>query len=103
MLGTIHNGRPHQGGGGRGVSPKADIAGRLRGFTLIDLAKMQTRGEGVKKNPKILRTSFMYGPLPRLRGVLEFSPSRPLSFHYHFNHGEMTLAVAARTLSPVIQ
>ena len=48
--------------GERGVGPKADIARELLGFTTVDQSKMWTRGEGGQKNPKILRTSFMYGP-----------------------------------------
>ena len=47
----------------QGVNMKSAEHAVKRGFTLIALAKIRTRGGRGSKNPKILRTSFMYGPL----------------------------------------
>ena len=68
-LGTIHKGRQGRQGrpnrGGRGVGPKADIVRGTR-----DQSKIRTRGGRGSKIPKILRKSFICGPLPGFVGIV---------------------------------
>ena len=47
--------------GGRGVGPKADIVREVAWIYYYRSRPNADKGEG-SKNPKILRTSFMYGP-----------------------------------------
>ena len=59
-LGTIHKGRPHREG--EGGSPKADIVREVAWIYSYRSSQNADKGGRGSKIPKILRTSFMYGP-----------------------------------------
>ena len=63
-MGTFTNDVRTEGGG---IGPKADTVIKLSKGGCVNL---RTRGRGVSKNPKNLRTSYVYGPyedLPSFR------------------------------------
>ena len=61
--GAIHKGRPHQEGGGVG-SPKEDKVREVAWIYSYRSSQNADKGGRGSKNPKILRTSFKYGPFP---------------------------------------
>ena len=50
-------------GRGEGGSPKADIVREVAWIYSYSSSQNSDKGGRGSKNPKILRTSFMYGPL----------------------------------------